>query len=291
MCSYKADRERRGRSEKGRRAKDTLRDLEVRPTKERGQNFLIRPDVVDQIVGFADVPGGAKVVEIGPGTGALTELLAKHSPLTLIEIEPKFCAYLREKYPTATIIERDARLVDFSEIGRDLFVFGNIPYVFSTEIVFQLLKHRDSIQHAVLMTQREFAERVAASPGGRDYGSLSVAVQVFADVELGPIVSGDSFHPPTAVQSRVMKLSFLEAPRVEISDPEFFEVVVRAAFSQRRKKVLNSLLSRGRWSREVLQEALKQAAISPDARAEQIDIERFAALARALTSLQTTKLA
>ncbi len=282
MCSYKANRERGARSDKPRRAKDTLRELEVRPTKERGQNFLIRPDVVDQIVGFADVQQGTQVVEIGPGTGALTELLAKHAPLTLIEIEPKFCAYLREKFPAAKIIERDARLVDFSEIGTDLFVFGNIPYVFSTEIVFQLLKHRQNIAHAVLMTQREFAERVAASPGGREYGSLSVAVQVFADVELGPIVPGDSFHPPTAVQSRVMKLSFLKTPRVAVKDPDYFEMVVRAAFSQRRKKVLNSLLSRGRWTKEVLLRALELSGISPDTRAEQIDIAHFAGLAEHL---------
>ena len=265
--------------DKGPRAKDTLRTLDVRPSKERGQNFLIRPEVPEAIVAFAAAPPDAHVVEIGPGTGALTELLAKYSRLTLIEIEPKFGAYLREKYPHAEIIVKDAREVDFSEAGDNLFVFGNIPYVFSTEIVFQLLKHRKVVRHAVLMVQREFAERVAAAPGGREYGSLSVAVQVFADVELGPIVPGDSFHPPTAVQSRVMKLSFLREPRVQLADPEFFEVVVRASFAQRRKKVLNSLLSSGRWSRDVLVGALQGAGISPDTRAEQIDIAHFAELA------------
>lgn len=268
------------------RAKDTLRDLNVRPSKERGQNFLIRPEVPEAIVAFAAAPAGAHIVEIGPGTGALTQLLAGAHPLTLIEIEPNFCEYLREKYPQARIINQDARNVDLSEIGSQLFVFGNIPYVFSTEIVFQLLKHRRAIHHAVLMVQREFAERVAAKPGGRDYGSLSVAVQIFADVELGPIVPGDSFHPPTAVQSRVMKLSFLKEPRVDVGDSAYFEVVVRGAFSQRRKKVLNSLLSCGRWTKECLLSALSGAGISPDVRAEQIDIAGFAALAKQLQALR-----
>ncbi len=272
------------------RAKDTLRDLDVRPSKERGQNFLIRPDIPEAIVAFGAAPQGAHIIEIGPGTGALTAYLARAEKLTLIEIEPKFCAYLRQKYPSATIVAQDARTVDFSSIGDELFVFGNIPYVFSTEIVFQLLKNRSVIQHAVLMVQREFAERVAAKPGGREYGSISVAVQLYADVELGLIVPGDAFHPPTAVQSRVMKISFLREPRVEVRNPAFFEVVVRGAFSQRRKKVLNSMLSCGRWNREILLAALQSAGISPDIRAEQIDVTRFAALAEALCQLseQTT---
>lgn len=266
------------------RVKDTLRDLDVRPSKERGQNFLIRPEVPEAIVAFAGAPTTAHIVEIGPGTGALTQHVAGASQLTLIEIEPSFCEYLRERYPHATIINQDARSVDFSKLGSELFVFGNIPYVFSTEIVFQLLAYRSAIRHAVLMVQREFAERIAARPGGRDYGSLSVAVQIFADVELGPIVPGDSFHPPTAVQSRVMKLTFLNEPRVDVGDPTYFEVVVRGAFSQRRKKVLNSLLSCGRWTKEGLLSALAGAGISPDVRAEQINIAGFAALARELSS-------
>lgn len=275
----------KGRRQRSRvsRAKDTLRDLAVRPSKERGQNFLIRPEIPEAIVSFGAAPTDAHIVEIGPGTGALTTYLAEAARLTLIEIEPKFCAYLGQKYPRAEIVTQDARTVDFSSIGESLFVFGNIPYVFSTEIIFQLLKYRGVVRQAVLMVQREFAERVAANPGGREYGSLSVAVQVYADVELGLIVPGDAFHPPTAVQSRVMKLSFLSEPRVAVRDPAYLEVVVRGAFSQRRKKVLNSLLSCGRWKRDMLLIALQRAGISPDVRAEQIDIARFAKLAEALS--------
>lgn len=265
------------------RQKDTLERLQVRPSKERGQNFLIRPEVIDSIAAFVPISPSDHVVEIGPGTGALTEKLVSAGSLTLIEIEPKFCQLLHQRFPQVTIINQDARTVDFATVGRDLCVFGNIPYVFSTEILFQLLRCRAAIRFAVLMVQREFAERVAASPGGRDYGSLTVAVQMHADVQLGPIVSGDSFHPPTAVESQVMKLSFLPTPRVDVGDSaEYFEKVVRAAFAQRRKKVINSLLSSGRWSKDAILASFSAIGVSPDSRAEQMSLEQFAALARTL---------
>ncbi len=265
------------------RQKDTLRDLRVRPSKERGQNFLIRPDVPESIVAFGAIPSGAHVVEIGPGTGALTEFLArKAGQLTLIELEPSFCGHLRERFPDAEIINADVREFDLSSLGSALHVFGNIPYVFSTEIVFHLIKHRASVREAVLMVQREFAERLAAAPGGREFGSISVAVQLHADVDLGPVVPGDAFHPPTEVQSQVMKLRFLPQPRVAVERPEHFERVVRAAFSQRRKKLVNSIVSRGIWPKEVVLQALARAGASPDTRAEQLSLEEFAAIAREL---------
>jgi len=263
------------------RAKDTLRDLHVRPSKERGQNFLIRPEIPQAIADFGNVPEDAQVVEIGPGTGALTEYLAKFKNLTLIEIEPSFCEHLKTKFPHAKIINADVRTVDLSTIGKDLYVYGNIPYVFSSEIVFHLIKCRAQVHQAVMMVQKEFAERIGASTCTRAYGSISVSAQLFADIELGIIVPGDAFHPPTEVQSRVMKLIFRETPRADVPDYEFFQVVVRAAFSQRRKKLLNSLMSQGRWSKERILEALASAGISPDVRAETLSVEAFAALTKA----------
>jgi 16S rRNA (adenine1518-N6/adenine1519-N6)-dimethyltransferase len=260
------------------RAKDTLRDLNVRPTKERGQNFLIRPEIPQAIVEFGNIPPDAQVVEIGPGTGALTEYLAGFKNLTLIEIEPNFCQHLATKYPDAKIINADVRTVDLSTIGSDLYVFGNIPYVFSSEIVFHLIKCRTQVKQAVMMVQKEFAERIGASPCTRAYGSITVSAQLFADIELGLIVPGDAFHPPTEVQSRVMKLTFRATPRAEVPDYEFFQIVVRAAFSQRRKKLPNSLMSQGRWTKERVLEALAKAGISPDVRAETLSVETFAAL-------------
>lgn len=269
------------------RQKDTLKDLSVRPTKGRGQNFLIRPEVTESIAQFGELQPGRHIVEIGPGTGALTTFLAPLAgTFTLIELEPSFCEHLRQAFPQAQVINSDVRSVDFSELGSKLCVYGNIPYVFSTDIVFQLIKYRESIEQVVLMTQREFAERLAAAPGGRDYGSISVAVQLFADIELGPIVPGTAFHPPTEVESQVLRMRFLPRPRVDVGDPQHFERVVRCAFAQRRKKLINSIISRGIWTKETVLPALSRAGISPDVRPEQLSIEQFAALARELRSGQ-----
>ncbi len=265
------------------RQKDTLRELNVRPTKERGQNFLIRPEITESIAQFGEVEPGRHIVEIGPGTGALTTFLAPLAgTLTLVELEPRFCEHLRQAFPQAQVINRDVRSVDFSEVGSKLCVYGNIPYVFSTDIVFQLIKNRQSIEQVVLMTQREFAERLAADPGGRDYGSISVAVQLFADIDLGPVVPGTAFHPPTEVESQVLRMRFLPQPRVDVGDPQHFEKVVRCAFAQRRKKLINSIISRGIWTKETVLAALNRAGISPDVRPEQLSMEQFAALAREL---------
>ena len=261
------------------KTKDVLQSLDVRPSKQRGQNFLIRPEIPEAIAAFGGVGSDAHVVEIGPGTGALTQHLRGARKLTLVEIEPAFCKMLAEKVPEATIVNQDVRSLDFSTLGTGLHVFGNIPYVFSTDIVFHLLESRSHVEWAVLMVQKEFAERLAASPGGREYGSISVALQLWADVELGPIVPGTAFHPPTAVESRVMRIRFLDQPRVAVSSPAHFERVVRAAFSQRRKKILNSMMSKGFWSKEVLASALEQAGLSSDLRAERLSVAEFGRLA------------
>ncbi len=271
---------------KTRRTKETLRELNVRPSKERGQNFLIRPDVTESIALFGKAPSDAHIVEIGPGTGALTGHFAGAKKLTLIEIEPKFCDPLRERFPNAQIINQDVRTVDFSELGDELIVFGNIPYVFSTEIVFRLLAYRSSIQYAVMMVQREFAARLAADPGGRIYGSITVAVQLWTDVELGPLVPGSAFHPPTEVESQVMKLTFRKTPRAPVDDPKHFERVVRAAFSQRRKKMVNSLTASRGWTRETVEAALVTIGIDLGIRPEQLSVEQFSQLAAALPLAQ-----
>lgn len=270
------------------RQKDTLRSLDVRPSKERGQNFLIREEVPEQIVSFGNLSPDACVLEIGPGTGALTKHLSAWKNLTVIEIEERFCPPLSAAYPHIKIINEDVRKVDLATLLADtsplqrFIVFGNIPYSFSSEIVFHLLKHRASVEYAVLMTQREFAERIAAAHGSRSYGSLSVAVQLWADVTLGPVVPGDSFHPPTKVESQVVRLTFRDTPRVAVEDFEHFERVVRASFSQRRKKLTNSLAASSRWTKEEVEAALKKLNIRPDARPEQLSVEEFGGLAMLL---------
>ena len=121
------------------RAKDSLRQLRVRPSRERGQNFLIDPAVISTIVDFGNPLAGQALVEIGPGLGALTEQLHRIGPLTVIEIEDRFCQDLRVRFPDITVVSQDVRSVAFSGLGKDLVIFGNLPYSFSTDIVFHLV--------------------------------------------------------------------------------------------------------------------------------------------------------
>ena len=132
------------------------------------------------------------------------------------------------------------------------------------------------------MLQKEFAERMGAQPGGRDYGVLSISCQLFSDITLGPIVPGNSFHPPTKVQSRVLEMKFLSEPRVPIADIDWLKKVVKGAFLQRRKKIHNSLKASCIRSGTQIMEALEKASIDPNRRAETLSMSEFALLAESL---------
>ncbi len=268
------------------RVKDKLQSLNVRPSKKRGQNFVIEPRVIEAIVEFGDPQPEEALVELGPGLGALTEALADRQYFSVVEIEPSLCEDLRLRFPQIQVIEGDARSFDFSSVGTALTVFGNLPYVFSTDIVFQLLSYSRILTRAVLLLQREFAERLAAEPGGKEYGRLSIACQLRADVRLGPVIDGRSFHPPTEVMSQLVELRFLKEPRVAVPDLVFFEKVVKAAFLKRRKKIINSLNSSGFDDFAALESAFKSSAIDPGRRAETLSIEEFAMLTLAISREQ-----
>jgi 16S rRNA (adenine1518-N6/adenine1519-N6)-dimethyltransferase len=264
------------------KVKSTLQALDVTPTKTRGQNFIIDPSVVDSIAQFGAPQPGEKLVEIGPGLGALTERLAPFGNLAVIEIEEKFCAELATKYPQLEIINEDVRLVDFAEIGQDLVVFGNLPYSFSTDIIFHLIAFSGSIKRAVLMLQKEFAERVAAPPGGKSYGVLSVSCQLSCDARLGPIVPGNAFHPPTAVDSQVLELTFPKTPRYPVDDLYWVKRVVSASFVMRRKMLKNSLRASKIAAGDQIDKAFELCGLDSARRAETLSIPEFIALAAAL---------
>lgn len=259
--------------------KQQLDTLRVRPTKERGQNFLIDGSVIDGIVDFARPRADEELVEIGPGLGALTKELARYNLKAVIEIEPEFCEKLRSQYPTIEVIEADARFVEFSEIGEErITVFSNVPYSFSTELVFRLVDCASSIERAVLLLQKEFAERLAASPGSRAYGTTSIACQLVADLRLGPTVGGDSFHPKANVDSRVVELKFHEAPKHTVRNMFWFKQTVKSAFFKRRKKILNSMNASSVFPELQLAEILEQAAIDPERRPETLSVEEYVSL-------------
>ena len=264
------------------RVKDKLDRLAVRASRRRGQSFLIDGSVLDEIVRFGCPQPADRLVEIGPGLGALTERLCRIAPLSVIEIEAAFCGELGQRFPHIKIVNEDVRSVDFAQFGGDLVVFGNLPYSFSTEIIFHLIDQRALIKRALLMLQREFAERLAAPPGGRDFGVISVTSQLWADFELGSVVPGSAFHPPARVESRILRMTFLREPRVPVSDARWFRRVVQAAFSRRRRKLFNSLKSSGLFSGELVREALLACGIDGGRRAETLHLSEFADLAEKL---------
>ena len=222
------------------------------PKKSLGQNFLNDPNTVRKIVGSLEAPADAHVVEIGPGTGALTgELLDRFASFTALEIDERAVAYLKQEYPSLDVRQMDVLEVDWAalaaEKGGPLHVIGNLPYYITSPILFGLLDNRQHISEAVVMMQLEVAQRLVAEPRTKDYGILSVQVQLHAQPDLLFRVSRNVFYPKPDVTSAVIRLAFDKVPPLppEI-DPELLRQVIRTAFNQRRKTLRNSL---SRWTR------------------------------------------
>ncbi len=260
----------------------------LKPIRHLGQNFLSDPNIARKIVAGLEAEPSDPVVEVGPGTGALTGLLAERfDRLTVIEIDYRAAELLRKEYPNVRVIEGDVLEVDWgrmaAEAGDRLHVIGNLPYNITSEIVFGLLDAAGSIAEAVIMVQYEVARRFTAAPRTKEYGILSVAAQLAADVELLFPVSRNVFYPRPDVRSAVVRFDFgdEEAGRAG-PDVEFEWVnsvvrnVIRTAFNQRRKTLRNSLSSiTDRVGRELPDEISGR-------RAEELTPHEFVELARYL---------
>jgi len=276
--------------------KQLLREMDLPPSKRRGQNFLIDHCAAEEIVQFAQVGADQAVLEIGPGLGALTQLLrSRTQKLLVVEIEEKLCEHLRRtvfKGREEAVLCADIREVAAAEICRMLgtdkiAVVSNVPYSISSEVVLWALQERRCLTQASLQLQQEVAERIAADPGERAAGSLSVLRCVYAEAELGSKVGGDKFFPPAEVSSRLLRLTMRAEPAVHIEDEQFFSVLVRAAFAHRRKTLLNSLChARLRESKEEIARLLDQAGIESRRRAESLSLDEFAALTAAFSGAE-----
>ena len=265
--------------------REVLRGIESRARKRFGQNFLIDERAIGRIVKGAGVKAGDKVVEIGPGLGALTDaLLSAGADLTAVELDRDLAAYLRVTHPNLTLIEADAAKVNWAEVcvGGGYRVVSNLPFNVGTQLLIQLSRKPEIFSSLTVMLQKEVVERITAQPGCRAYGALTV--QLGARGTATPIltVPSSAFHPPPKIDAGVVRLDLYAQPKVGEVTPAQFDAVVKVAFSQRRKTIRNSLSAN--YGREVVDAALSYAEITPSVRAENLDLADYVRLASALVN-------
>jgi 16S rRNA (adenine1518-N6/adenine1519-N6)-dimethyltransferase len=269
-----------------------------RQTRRRlGQHFLRDSRVARAIVDLAAVTPKDLCVEIGPGAGALTEFLAERAGrLLALEVDETLIARIAPRlarFDHVQVRRADARRFDYATLrplrpdpaGR-VVVVGNLPYSASKPILQRLVEARTAISHMVLTLQKEVAERVVAEPGPKRYGALSILTQLYCDVRLAFAIPPGAFVPPPEVESAVIQLTPLPAPRVWLENEGVFHQLVKAAFAQRRKTLANGLAGRLRLSVEAVKRRLAAAGIDPARRAETLSIEELARLASALELLR-----
>jgi len=269
--------------------KQTLRKYGLRLRKGLGQNLLIDDDVLEKIVEAASLTKDDLVLEIGPGLGVLTKRLASlASKVIAVEIDSALVGLLGRELrdcKNVEIIEADILKTDLSKLlppsSPKLKVVANLPYYITTPVIIHLLEKRDLIESMIIMIQKEVGERIIASPGGKDYGSLSILVQYYAIPELVTPVFSSSFIPRPKVDSSVIKLKVADAPRVKVDDEKLFFRVVRGAFGKRRKMLPNALSGAG-FDKEKVVDLLNQMGLDPKQRGETLSIQEFAALSNLL---------
>jgi 16S rRNA (adenine1518-N6/adenine1519-N6)-dimethyltransferase len=240
--------------------------------KRFGQHFLIDEGVIAAIVGAIAPQRGDLMVEIGPGLGALTTpLVARLNHLHVVELDRDIVVRLRATFPgrAVTVHAGDALAFNFSALGSGLRVVGNLPYNISTPILFHLARHAGAIADVHVMLQREVVARIAAPPGGAEYGRLSVMLQYYFDVEKILDVPPSAFRPAPRVESSVVRLSPLPPTRRRVCDEKLLEAVGRAAFSQRRKTLRNALRA------HLLPDDYVELAIDPMARAQDLSVDDY----------------
>jgi len=261
-----------------------MTETSPRPRKSWGQHFLIDLNIQRKILDAARIASGERVVEIGPGRGILTKgLLDRGAEVLAIEIDPLLIGLLREEIPSTrlNLIQGDALHYPFDRIPSPYKVVANLPYYLSTPLLFRLLEARRGISRMVLMLQKEVAERLAAPVGGKNYGVLSVMVQLYADVRIAFHVSKGCFRPRPEVDSAVIVLNPLPSPRALLRDEALFTRVVRGAFGHRRKRLINALTDAG-FERAQVEAALRRIGLDPARRGETLSLNEFAAIAETL---------
>jgi 16S rRNA (adenine1518-N6/adenine1519-N6)-dimethyltransferase len=273
-----------------------LTSMDIQAKKQLGQNFLSDPSTAEMIVSRARICTSDTVLEIGPGLGALTFPLSKYARQVIaIEKDHQIAAILksmiaRNQLSHVTIIENDILKVNVNEIadqaGHPLVVMGNLPYNISSQVLIQLIQNRKAVSRAILMFQKELAERITSGPGVKDYGRITVMLKYCADVSTIATVQSHLFFPKPKVDSEVVEIRFKTHLPWLADDEVFLSRVIQASFGKRRKTLKNALSSSSlEISGQVAEKALECAFIVPSRRAETLSIAEFVALSNCLGNL------
>ncbi|MEN8210545.1 MAG: 16S rRNA (adenine(1518)-N(6)/adenine(1519)-N(6))-dimethyltransferase RsmA [Thermodesulfobacteriota bacterium] len=280
-----------------------LKNSKLYAGKELGQNFLSNPATAEMIVKKTRILNRDRVLEIGPGLGALTIPLAKAAlHVTAVEKDSRLIPVLqqeldKENLRNVDIINKDVLKIDFSEIAHNknqgensdkkLVVIGNLPYNISSQILFRLVEQRESVEMAFLMFQKELAKRIIASPGNRDYSRLSAVVQYAADISIVANIGPSSFFPKPEVDSTVLKFKFFQTKGFDkVLEKTLFNVI-KAAFSKRRKTLKNSMTGgEFEFKKDFVVNALELAGIDANRRAETLNVDEFKSLAIAVNKAE-----
>ncbi len=271
--------------------KEIFQRYGFRPLKRFGENYLIDNNIKEKIIGEVSPAKGAAILEIGPGLGALTlDLAGSGARVYAVEKDRKAFDILTEmagdRFPNLKLFYGDILRFDIGGISpkKKLKVVGNLPYYITTPIIDRLIENRKYVKSAVIMTQREVAERLIAAPGSDDYSSLSCFVRYFAMPKYIYTVRRGCFYPAPDVDSSLIRLDILDKPSVDVADEALFFKVIRGSFNQRRKSIINSL-SRDEvlgMPKDRLSRILKSAGIDPFARPESLGLAEFARITDAL---------
>ncbi|MDK6369072.1 16S rRNA (adenine(1518)-N(6)/adenine(1519)-N(6))-dimethyltransferase RsmA [Aerococcus sp. UMB9870] len=281
------------------RTNEILKRYQLEAKKSLGQNFLMEPQVLADMVATGEIDQETNVIEIGPGIGALTEVLAQEAKEVLaFELDQRLLPVLANELADydnihihhADILEVDikATVSQYFSADERLLVVANLPYYITTPIIFKLLESGLRFDGFVLMMQKEVAERLTASPNSKAYGSLTIAIDYYCEAEIAFTVPRTVFKPRPNVDSAILYLKRRPEAKLSVQDEDFFFRLVRASFKQRRKTLWNNLRQFFGKDPQVLsrvEEALDQAGIDPKRRAETLTIEEFARLSDALVQV------
>ena len=258
--------------------------------KNFGQNFLIDSNILDNIASCAGVTKDDCVLEIGPGIGSLTQVLAENArQVVAVEIDNTLIPILKQTladYDNVTILNQDILKTDIDAIiqekndGRNIKVVANLPYYITTPIIMDLLENERHVDSITVMVQKEVAERIVAKPGGKDYGALTLAVSYYADAEIIATVPAASFVPAPKVDSAVVKMTLLKNPPIDAPEKDYFRLV-KASFAQRRKTMINALSNAGCYgNKDEIRSILESMGYDANLRGETLSMEEFSEIAK-----------